>query len=170
MVLKKKTIVIITLILLIVAAGYVSSKYGKPIKVNNDVDEMNDLSNNETATNATVAAGFFVDAKLSRESQRTSSKQTLKEIIDNTNSSKEAKAKAENQMLSLINYSEKEMIIEALIKSKGFDDALVLLDENSANITVKTKQLSSDEVNFIKNIVCRETNITASKIMVQARE
>lgn len=175
MILKKKTIIIITLVLLIVAAGYISTRYASTDDVNtpNDNTILTDenVDNTDlTSVNTQVAAGYFIDEKIGRENQRTIDKQTLTDIINNDKTSKEAKADAEKKLLNLVNYSEKEMIIEALIKSKGFEDALVFLSDGSANVTIKAKTINSDQVSQVKNIVCRESNFPASSIMVQNRE
>lgn len=174
MVLKKKNIIIVTLILLIVAAVYISTKYGRVLKVDNNepgVQQTEETGKIETSTvNTQVAAGYFIDEKIGRENQRTINKQTLTDIMNNKNASKEAKADAEKKLLNLVNYSELEMKIEALIKTKGFEDALVFLNDTSANVTVKTKTINADQVSQIKNIVCRESGLPASKVMVQNRE
>lgn len=173
MVLKKKTIIIITLVLLIVAAGYVSTKYGRVLKVNNDKKNQTEETskNSESQINSTeVAAGFFIDTKIGRENDRTALKQTLRDLIDNKNTTKESRTKAENQFIELVNISEMEMVTEDLIKSQGFEDALVLINNSQANVTVKTKSINSEQVSKIKNVVCRATGLPASKVTVQPRE
>lgn len=173
MVLKKKTIIIATLVILIVSAMYVSTKYGKVIKVNNEEDktkQTESIDKDAAATNNQAAVGYFIDVKLGRENQRTIDKQTLTELINNKNTSKEAKKKAEDQYLNLVNFSEKEMIVEALIKAKGFEDAVVFLTLDSVNVTVKAKEIKAEQVNQIKNIVCNESGLPASKVMIQNRE
>lgn len=172
MVLKKKTIIIITLVLLIVAAGYISTKYGRVIKVDNDKKKNEEVSQNSdaVASNNQIAAGFFIDVKIGRENERASSKQTLNDIIESDNTSKEAKDKAANELLELVNNSETEMVAEALIKSLGYEDALVLINNSQVDVTVKAKSINEDQVSKIKNIVCRETKLPASKITVQPRE
>jgi stage III sporulation protein AH len=173
MVLKKKTIIVITLALLVVAAGYVSTKYGRVMKVDkNDelqtgvADDMSDSAVN----NSKVAAGYFIDIKLERESQRASSKQTLKDMIDDESASKEAKAKAENQLLEIVKNSEVEMISEALIKSQGFEDAIVFINDDQANVTIKAKDVTADQISKVKNIVCQKSKLPATKVIVQPRE
>lgn len=168
MVLKKKTIIIVTLVILIVAAGYVSTKYGKVIKVN-DKDKTESVDK-DTAANSNSTSGYFLDAKIGRETQRTVGKQTLNEMINNANASKEAKQKAENQYLSLVDISEKEMIMEALIKAKGFEDAVVFLTADTANVTVKAEELKKEDVTKITNIVCRESGLPATKVTIQNKE
>lgn len=174
MVLKKKTIMIVTLVVLIAAAVFISTKYGRIIKVDNETENIEqaaeDMQDEAAIVNTQVAAGYFIDEKIARENQRTIDKQTLTDIINNTNSSKEAKADAEKKLSNIVTYSEIEMIVEALIKSKGFEDALVFITDNSANVTVKAKTMDSNQVSQIKNIVCRESGLPASKVMVQNRE
>lgn len=171
MVLKKKTIIIITLVVLIVAAGYISTKYGKVIKVNTNNEEQTEaLGSTDAMETSKESTGYFIDVKIGRDNQRTLNKQTLKEIIDSENTSEEAKKDAEQKLLELVDISNKEMVMEALIKSKNFEDAVVLVTEDTVNVTVKGSDVTPEQVSQIKNIVCKETGIPASKVTIQFRE
>ncbi|HBM80158.1 MAG: SpoIIIAH-like family protein [Clostridiales bacterium] len=169
--LRKRTVIIVTLVLLIAAAAYLSSKYGRAIKVNkDDTGKTSDAASDILTNSNQAASSLFVDVKIAKENERTASKQDLKSIIDSSNTSKEAKATAEKRLETLVNNSEKEMISESLIKSKGYEDALVLIGDNNVNVTVKGKNVSGDKVNEIKNIVVRQSGYPASKISVQVKE
>jgi stage III sporulation protein AH len=173
MVLKKKTIIILTLVVLIVAAGYISTKYGRAIKVNeNEQTEGTGTIGKDSAASSSnvVAQGYFIDAKLGRENTRTAEKQDLMSVIENESTSKEIKKEAEEKYMDIMDREEKEMIIENLIKSKNYEDAVVLLSGDSANVTVRTKSMTPDQVNILKNIVCRESKLPANKVMIQPKE
>lgn len=90
-------------------------------------------------------------------------------LFINANASMEAKTAAERMLLSIVANSEKEMIIEAMIKYKGFDDVVVFITDASAEVIVKAKKLNSNQLSQIKEIVCRESGFSASKILVQTR-
>jgi hypothetical protein len=175
MVLRKKTIIILTLAILIVAAGIVTNKYGRALRVNStgnkdQTEQTGNTGTSNTNTNTTAASGYFIDARLSKDNERTALKQTLTELIDNKNTTKEARQKAENQVIDIAKRSEIEMVIENVIKSKDFDDAVVFITDTDAIITVRAKELKADQVTLIKNIACRESGLLASKITVQAKE
>lgn len=52
--------------------------------------------------------------------------------------------------------AEKEAVIETLIKSKGYEDALVRADGSEVNITVKTEKHSKAKANEIIQLVKKE--------------
>lgn len=172
MVLKKKTIIILTLVLLIVAAGYVSYKYGNSMKTNTgkDTEASQSGTSDSAGSGSQTASGYFIDAKLDKDNARTALKQSLTELIDNKNTPADSRKKAADQITDMANRSETEMITEEVIKSKDFEDAVVFINEGSVTVTVRAKELKADQVNLIKNIVCRQTGINASKITVQAKE
>lgn len=172
MVLKKKTIIILTLAILIVAAGYVTNKYGKALRTNTGKNNTTTQSSKSGVTNdaSTAASGYFIDAKLDKDNERTALKQTLTELIDDKSTTAASRKKAEDEIMDMVNRSETEMITENLIKSKDFDDAVVFISDNNVNVTVRAKELKADQVGVIKNIVCRATGVNASKITIQAKE
>lgn len=172
MVLKKKTIIILTLALLVVAAGYLTNKYGTALKANTSKSKATTQSSKSEGTEVVseTASGYFIDAKLDKDNTRTALKQTLTELIDDKSTTAASRKKAEDEIMDMVNRSETEMITEDIIKSKDFDDAVVFISDSSVNVTVRAKELKADQVGVIKNIVCRQTGVNASKITIQAKE
>ena len=89
--------------------------------------------------------------------------------MDNPNSDENKRAEAQDQLLQLTQIMEKELGVEGLIKAKGFDDVIVMLQENSVNVVVDKKDLSSEEVAQILDIVRRETGQEAENIKIIPR-
>lgn len=175
MILKKKTIIIVTLVMLIVAAGYISMRYGSASSIakNGGVQQSGQGASSAGSTDTSVtqaSSGYFVDTKIGKNNERTALKQTLSELIDSTNADKDAKKDAEEQYNEMVARAENEMVMEDLIKAKDFDDAVVLLSEDQANVVLKSKEVTADQVNVVKNIVCRVSKLPASKITVQCKE
>ena len=61
------------------------------------------------------------------------------------------------------------MAIENLIKAKGFQDAVVLIDNDTANVIVQADKLSEQEVAQIQDIVTRQTGISIDNIKIMNR-
>lgn len=65
--------------------------------------------------------------------------------------------------------SEKETVIEGLIKAKGFEDCVVFLDSSGANVVVKGEKLDSALANQIKDIIISKTDFRACDIRISTK-
>lgn len=61
------------------------------------------------------------------------------------------------------------MIIENLIKAKGFQDAVVMIDNGIVNVIVQADKLSEEEVAQIVEIVSRQTGVSFDNIKIMTR-
>lgn len=113
---------------------------------------------------------FFIDYKLERDRLRSQEADYLRELINNSNASQQAKDKAQADLLQLSQKVEKEMIVENLIKAKGFEDAVIFLSNDFANIVVKSDALKPKEVAQITDIVTKTTGVPVDKITIIERK
>lgn len=79
------------------------------------------------------------------------------------------KNNATQQKLKIIDYMNKEKVIENLIENKGFPDTLVLMTDNSINVTVNKQEVSQTDVAKIYDIVIRETGRSAGQVVIQSK-
>ncbi len=105
-------------------------------------------------------------AKVSREQVRASSKETLQAIIDNDQLENEQKEIALNQLMEMTYLAELEVTIETLLAAKGFDEVVVTLIEDAADVVVAREELSDANRAQIEDIVIRKTGIAAEKIVI----
>ena len=87
-------------------------------------------------------------------------------IITSQESSTEAIANAENLKLEIIAEMEKELVMEGLIKAKGFEDAIVTFSNEYVNVVVKSNELQSNEVAQIVEIVKEQTGKSIENIVI----
>jgi len=92
----------------------------------------------------------------------------LTDVIAETESTTE-KENAAQQKLKIIDYMEKEKMIENLIETKGLPEALVLITDNAVNVTIKKQTLNQADVAKICDIVMRETGRGAEQIVIQSK-
>ena len=108
----------------------------------------------------TGASDFAAQAKLSREQVRSQSKADLQEILNNTEVGDEQKQEAVNTMVQMTEISEKEAAAEMLLEAKGFENAIVNLTGETADVVVPEAELEDAQRAQIEDIVKRKTGIT----------
>ena len=149
---KTKIIVITAMVLLLGITGYLN------IMLNNSI------TNEDSGVIQT--ASYFQTYRSTRESTRDQELLYYDAIITNENSTADAVQKAENLKLELINQMEQELVVEGLIKAKGFEDCIVSMLEGNVNAVVKAKELSSSEVAQILAVIQSQLNTSLENIKI----
>ncbi len=114
----------------------------------------------------TGASGFAAQAKLSREQVRSQNKADLQEIINNADISDDQKQTAINTMVEMTDVSEKEAAAEMLLEAKGFENAVVNLTGETADVVVPEADLEDAKRAQIEDIIKRKTGIAAENIVI----
>jgi len=193
-ILRKRQVVALMLIILVIVAGYFqytykkqgiadnerdSGKLGEAVYVEldnndltqqpaNEVSQQNNLVQDEAVTASKEAEDYFAQTKLDKEISRSRDADEFMKIVEDENASAEIKEEAYNKMMALIDLSDKEMRIEALIKKQGFKDVIVLFaDDGSVDVVVKAPNLTEAQVAQISDIVSRQANVSVDKIVVK---
>ena len=58
------------------------------------------------------------------------------------------------------------MISENLIKNKGFENVIILVNNGKVSVVIKSSKLTQEQISQIQNIVQRELNIEVSNISI----
>ena len=151
---KKKIIILAVMAVLLVATGYLN------ITLNNRITEQVNTTNNASSGN------FFQTYRLDRTNTRNQEIAYLDAIIANTASTDEAKELAETKKVALVQTMELELVIEGLIKAKGFEDVVVTNTSSNVNIIVKGAELSTSEVSQIVSVVKDQTGKDIDNIKI----
>jgi stage III sporulation protein AH len=197
MVLRKKTVVLSLLVLLLIAVAVVNHNLGREIAGENSLTFVEDDSPGEleipepegdlaldsedtgsieieegveTSAANLATSSFFIQSRLDRNKNRSFYIETLNGIVADPNIDSSVKEMAQTEMLSLIKKSETESIIENLIKAKGFKDALVIMGEDSVNVIVDSEKLTQAQVAQIKDIISREAEVEIDKIKIMEKQ
>ena len=118
------------------------------------------------SANTADSASYFAEAKLDREQSRAKQKDILNDMLENKNISQEQKEKCTESMMELQQRIEKETAAEAMIESKGFNEAYVRMDDDTVDVVVDKDKLTDAEVAQIEDIVKRKTGMDTSKIRI----
>ncbi len=112
---------------------------------------------------------YFGEAKAAINMDRNKIISMLTEIIENREVDSESRNKATEQKLQIIEYMNQEKIVENLLKNKGFDEVLILITDNSVNITIDKDTLNKSDIAKILDIVMRETGRPFEQIIIQTK-
>ena len=68
----------------------------------------------------------------------------------------------------LTEITEKELLLESLIKAYGFEDAVVVIgmDSDNINVIAKSPELSTDDAILIYSIVAEEANVSPENVKI----
>ena len=120
----------------------------------------------EAVFTSTPGVTILSDAKLLKEQTRAKNKETLLEIINNVNIGDEQKQEAVNNMIAITDIAEKETAAEILLESKGFDDVVVSITDETVDVVVNTADLTEAQRAQIEDIVTRKTGVAAQNIVI----
>ncbi|SMC17561.1 stage III sporulation protein AH [Clostridium acidisoli DSM 12555] len=172
---RKQAVIIVALLVLIVCAGVLATKVQSPLYVS-DTDLVDNSSTNDTnsttnGTNQTTNLNksnktssnqdYFAEARLTREKTSEDTIATLKEIIDDKNSTAQNKQNAQQESMSIILSEQNSMKVENMLKGKGYKDALCTINNDKVNIVVKSdaSKLTDAQQREIRDVALTVTQI-----------
>ena len=149
---KKKIVILVVMVALLVVTGYLN------IALNNNVT---------TQTGATTQTANFYDGyRTDRQTSRETAIMYYDSIIASADSSEDAKAMATKSRQELIDAMEKELVVEGLIKSAGFEDVVLTTTSENLYVVVKACDLSTTDVAKIAKIVQEQTGKSLDNIKI----
>lgn len=196
--LKKGSVAIYVLALMLVTAGYwnyisketqtletVSMGQSNP----NTENSQNTVTNNDenlgdatlvnsndvvTETNSKTEEekkkdDYFEESKLSRDTMYSQTLETYQEILNNTNVSEEQKAIVTQEITELNKEKNAIMICENLMTTKGFEDCVIFVNVDSISVIIKADELQTEEIAQIQNIVSREMSAEVENIHIMTK-
>lgn len=115
-----------------------------------------------------TTATYFAQYKTERSESRTEQLVQLNEIIATETESEEAKTEALNLKLKLTSIIESELLLETLIESRGYEDAVVSigLTSENVNVIVKDSDFTQDDAVIIYTILQEELSVTPEKVTI----
>lgn len=125
-------------------------------------------SDSEETAGTTEGEDYFATSRLTREQARDEAVSTLKELSESEEADQTAKDEAAAQISALAEDSVAEANIESMIRAKGYEDAVVMIGDESVNVVVAAPEggLQATDVTVIKDIVVSETDATAGQIKI----
>ena len=119
-----------------------------------------------TSASAKAVTNNMASVKLTREQNRSKSRETLMDIIGDEALSDEAKKEAADTYVRLNDTIEMETDIETVLAAKGYTDVVVTLGDESVDVTLGAAELDDAERAQIEDIVTRKTGYNISNVAI----
>lgn len=163
---SSKIVLVCILIAAIVVTGYINYRIN-----NGGMDDQaalasvppGEMAEQVSSQDATAAfAQFRTDKKQSREQEVA----YLDSVINNKQADADVVKQAMTQKVALTTVMEQETIVEGLLKSSGYADAVCSITNNQVSVVVAAKTLSDDQAVKILEIVKNQTGISPQNIKI----
>ena len=114
------------------------------------------------------SANYFTQYRTERITTRNEELLQLDAIIASAENDSAEKNQALAMKIELTEMTEKELLLESLIKAYGFEDAVVVIgmDSDNINVIAKSPELSTDDAILIYSIVAEETNVSPENVKI----
>ena len=160
-----RNLVIVLSVLLIGAAVYVNwAIFGKTDKPDSGKDQPSGNVNVDDKTN--TESNYFAASQIERQRARDEAMEVLQGVVDDAKSLDAAKEQALADIAAIAATIEKEANIETLIKAKGFDECVAVINGDKANIIVKSEGLKPNQLSQILEIVYKQANILPANVTI----
>lgn len=181
LVIRKKQVLLGILGVMLLVGAFVNYTNQPTVEVSGEIVE-NDgeskyvasLVENLEAVNSNTSElsdAYFVSAKLERDRTFGEKIEIQESILYNEKSDENAKKVAQEQINCISNNLTREMSIETLLKAKGFEDTIAIINEPSVNVVVKSmEELSVAQVAQIQSVVMREADAKAEDIHIVTKK
>ena len=184
-ILKKNQVIIFVIALMFVAAGYLSFTSNNAIptaKLANseemaaigDATLVNANAITEEITEEPVIGTsvqitqdeYFSQSRLDRDTMYSQMIESYQKILENDNVTTEQKNIAQQEISKINELKNSIMIAENLIKTKGFEDLIIFVNNKSVNIIVKASELKPEQIAQIQNVTNRELGVEIENIHI----
>ena len=141
------------------------------VQEDNVLTEANVVSNTVSdgdlqETSAMNTDQYFSTSKLERETMYSQRVENYQEILNNSNVSEAQKKLAQEEITAIGEEQNAIMIAENLIKTKGIEDLVILVNEDSVNVIIKGEELEKNQIAQVQNIVMRELDAKIENIHI----
>ncbi len=160
-----RNIVIALAIILIGAAVYVNWQlFGG---TNAEVPESPDTQQTgKTEVNSEQTEDYFASAEVSRKQARDEAIEVLQSVVDDKGSLDAAKEQALKDISAMAANIELEANIESLIKAKGFEECVTVLNGDKATVVVKSDGLKPNQLSQILEIVYLQAGVVPANVTI----
>jgi len=109
---------------------------------------------------------FFVNFRMKRDRARAMQIELMKDTVNNPNSSDEAINRAQDKLFAISENIAAEANAEILLEAKGYDQSVVLAEDENISVFVKKEALSQVDITRISDLVVRATGYRLEQIVI----
>jgi stage III sporulation protein AH len=182
MVLKKQTVWLLTMLtLMVVLSAYYLFNHQPSEMDYADLSEMADMEDNswvngledvssDMSVESISDSDYFLSFRHERQTLRDQTMAHYQDILSSSDATTEAIAEAKGKMDQIHEMAEAEMTLESLLKTEGYEEAVVVADADLVNVVVKSDSLNKQQVLDIIHLVRNQLpNVSGNQVIVSAQ-
>ena len=131
-----------------------------------NIDSLVENVNNDTAFDSQEPQGILAQSRINRNNSYAEQIEIYEKIVENKDTSEEQKNFASSEIKRINDEKNSISIAENLIKLKGIDDVVILLNKGSVNIIASGDTLDDSKIAQIQNIVQNELGVEVKNIHI----
>ena len=128
-----------------------------------------DTASNITQNTSAQEDSYFAQSRLDRDKMYSQMLDNYQKILETNNLSSEEKKTAQEEIKRINNEKNAIMIAENLIKTKGFQDIVIFVNNGNVTGVVLKDKLDEKDIAQIQNIITRELNVKTNKINISGK-
>ena len=157
-----RNLVIVLSVLLIGAAVYANWKI-----FGTESPDDNPTGNNNGVVSTDTNSEYFAASQVERQRARDEAIEVLQSVVDNAEEADaDAKAEAMQEISAIAANIELEANIESLIKAKGFENCVAVINGEKASVVVSSDGLQPNELSQILEIVYTQAKIIPENVTI----
>ena len=166
----KSQIAVTAMVIALAAAIWLNMKYSDTsTKYLGEATYVNNTSSESKATQTSAKAkedeSYFETVRKEREENQNKIEETVKEALKSDKLTAEDKKAATQKVAQLADTITKANI-ETLVKAKGFEDCVAIINNDSITIVVKSDGLTTAQTLQIQDIATSQTNISLANVKI----
>lgn len=128
-----------------------------------------DTASNITQNTSAQEDSYFAQSRLDRDKMYSQMLDNYQKILETNNLSSEEKKTAQEEIKRINNEKNAIMIAENLIKTKGFQDIVIFVNNGNVTGVAQKDKLDEKDIAQIQNIITRELNAKTNKINISGK-
>ncbi len=147
----------------------------------NDTNSVNQVSESNVTDNETISDevetqetnanvdDYFAKSKLERDTMYSQMIETYENVLNSENALETQKQSATEEITKINNTKNSIMISENLLKTKGFENSVIFVNDESISVIIGTEELKEEEIAQIQNIISREMKADIENIHISTK-
>lgn len=140
------------------------------IENNDNFNTESVLVENESKTQDLLEDNYFAQSRLDRDNMYSQMIANYQKILETDNLSSKEKETAQTEIKKINNEKNAIMVAENLIKTKGFSDIVIFVNNGNVTGVIKAEKIDEAQIAQIQNIITRELNANVKKINISCKK
>ena len=113
-----------------------------------------------------IAISKAASLKMDREQTRAAGKATLLDVVNNKELTEQERKSAVDELAKMTDITERESACEMMLQSKGFEEAIVSISADGADVIVNKKEVTDAERAQIEDVINRKGGVAPDHIVI----